>query len=109
MEVLIRIIDRSGAIDDAKRGDVVSICPDGWAWSPAELTNNDWRIISVNILASTALAFLASPTNQADKRRREWMVNLSLLPNPALFTGARTQGIITLTRKQVTDAAVKKI
>lgn len=108
MEVLIRVVDKGVAEDCSKAGDVISICADGWAWSSAELTNPDWRIVSVNILKAQADAFLAKTNDPLVKRRREWMVDFSLLPNPALFSGERTQAIITLTRAQVVAAAVKK-
>ena len=109
MEFLVRVVDKGVAEDSSRRGDVISACPDGWAWSTAELTNPDWRIVSVNVLQSTVDAFLATPpTGSASKRRREWMMDFSLLPDPSLFVGARTQQIIALTRAQVAAAAVKK-
>ena len=108
MEALIRVVDKGVAEDCSKAGDIISICPDRWAWSPAELTNPDWRIVKVNILQSQADAFLAKANNPLVKRRREWRIDFSLLPNPALFSGERTQPIITLTRAQVVAAAVKK-
>lgn len=108
MEALIRVVDKGVAEDCSKAGDVISICPDGWAWSPAELSNPDWRIVRVNILQAQADAFLSKSKNVAVKRRREWTIDFSKLPNPALFAGDRTQEIITLTRGQVVAAAVKK-
>lgn len=108
MEALIRVADKGVGEDCSKAGDVISICPDGWPWSPAELSNPDWRIVRVNILQAQADAFLAKSNNANVKRRREWMIDFSLLPNPALFAGDRTQAIITLTRAQVVAAAVKK-
>lgn len=107
MEVLIRVVDKGVAEDCSKAGDVISICPDGWAWSAAELENPDWRIVRVNILPVQAEAFLAKSQIQTVKRRREWKIDFSLLPNPALFSGQRG-GMITLTRAQVAAAAVKK-
>lgn len=108
MEILIRIVDKGATEDCSKSGDVISVCPDGWAWSPAELTNPDWRIVKANILQTHAGAFLSRANNPLAKRRREWRIDFSLLPNPALFTGPRTQAVITLTRAQVVSAAVKK-
>lgn len=108
MEALIRVVDKGEAEDCSKAGDVIAICPDNWPWSPAELTNPDWRIVRVNILQAQADAFLAKANSPLVVRRREWRVEFSLLPNPALFTGERTQDIITLTRAQVVAAAVKK-
>lgn len=108
MEALIRVVDKGVAEDCSKAGDVISICPDGWAWSAAELANPDWRIVRVNVLKSQADAFLSKSNNPNVKRRREWTIDFSKLPNPALFAGERTQAIITLTRAQVVAAAMKK-
>ena len=108
MEALIRIIDKGPDEDCSKAGDVICICPDGWQWSPAELANPDWRIVRVNILQTQADAFLSRANNPLVKRRRVWTINFSKLPNPSLFSGDRTQGIIQLTRAQVVAAAVKK-
>ena len=108
MEVLIRVVDKGVADDCSKAGDVIAICPDGWAWGTQELVNPDWRIIRVPILKAQADAFLSRANNPLVKRRREWAIDFSKLPNPALFSGARDTPIISLTRAQVTKAAVKK-
>ena len=108
MEALIRVVDKGVAEDCSKAGDVIAVCADGWAWSSAELTNPDWRIVKVNILQSHADAFLSRANDPTVKRRREWMIDFSKLPNPALFAGDRTKAIITLTRAQVVAAAVRK-
>lgn len=108
MEALIRVVDKGVAEDCSKAGDVIAICTDGWPWSSAELTNLDWRIVRVNILQAQADAFMSRSNNPLVKRRREWTIDFSKLPNPALFAGDRTQAIITLTRAQVVAAAVKK-
>ena len=75
-EALIRVVDRSGAPIDSKAGDVISVCPDGWAWSSAERTNPAWRIVSViGILQSTVDALLAPDVNAVTSqmtRRRAW-------------------------------------
>lgn len=108
MEVLIRVVDKGPNEDHSKAGDVISVCPDGWQWSSAELTNPDWRIIRVPILQTQADAFLARANDPLVKRRREWTIDLNRLPNPSRFTGVRSQGIIALTRAQVVTAASKK-
>lgn len=108
MEVLIRVVDKGVAEACSKAGDVIAICPDNWRWSVSELTNPDWRIVKVNILQSQAEAFMARSQIPSVLRRREWMIDFSLLPDPTLFSGPRTQSIITLTRAQVVAAAVKK-
>lgn len=111
MEVLVRVVDKGAALDCSKRGDVIAICPDGWAWSPAELTNPDWRIVRVPILQTTADALLTTPQPTGGpqvQRRREYYVDFSQLPDPSLFSGARTVAIIELTRQQVSKAVVRK-
>jgi len=107
MEFLIRVVDKGITDNCSKRGDVISACPDGWTWSTFELSNPDWRIVSVNVLQSQVDAFLSQKTVNPT-RRREWKIDFSLLPDPSLFVGPRTQEIITLTRAQVVAAAVKK-
>jgi hypothetical protein len=107
-EILIRVVDRGQTEDSSRAGDVIAVCPDGWGWSQIELTHQEWRIIKVNVLQSTVDAFLAKSQVVGVKRRREWKLDFSLLPNSSLFSGIRTQGIIALTRAQVVAAAVKK-
>ncbi len=52
-EFLIRVRDKEAHPDPyvdvqrSKRGDVIAVCPDGWAWSHAERTNPGWRIVRV--------------------------------------------------------------
>ena len=63
-ELLIRIVDRGGVdlpkgYGDSKAGDVVSICPDGWAWSTRELTSENWRIVRVGLTEAECAALLA--------------------------------------------------
>lgn len=112
MEFLIRIVDKGVQIDASKAGDVIAAMPDGWAWSQAELTNPEWRIVSVlGVLQSTVDALLSqTQVESAQKRRREYGVDFSQLPDPTLFqyTGLRPQEIISLTKQQVTKAAYKK-
>lgn len=114
MEFLVRVVDKGVALTCSKRGDVISACPDGWAWSPEERTNDFWRIVSVLGIAQTAVDAALSgpppdaaiPTNQ--RLRRNYALDFSLLPNPDLFSGARTQAIISITKQQAAAALVKK-
>lgn len=52
-ELLFRVTDRVHARDTARdqeqprRGDVIVIQPDGWAWSAREMTAPHWRILSL--------------------------------------------------------------
>ena len=110
-EILLRVVDKGPSDITSKAGDVLSVCPDSWAWSTEELTNPAWRIVSVNVLQSTIDAVL-TPGNDAvtgrQKRLRDWTVDFTKAPDPSLFTGARTQAIISMTRKQATDMISKK-
>jgi hypothetical protein len=61
VELLVRVVDKDGSSLLGKRGDVIVCCPDGWAWSPAELTNPDWRILSVPNLPQAEADSLTAP------------------------------------------------
>ena len=110
MEILCRIVDKSAREDASKRGDVIAIRPDGWAWSNEELTNPDWRIIQVDILQSTVDALTAVAQNfpVGRFRRREWFLDFSQLPLPGRFTGPRLQPIISMTRLGFLVAVTQK-
>lgn len=100
-EILVRLIDRSPGEDDAKRGDVVSVMPDGNPWSEAELTNPDWIILKVvSILATDRDVMLAARESfpRGRFRRREWSLDLDGAPLPARFTYPRKQASVTITR-----------
>lgn len=101
MEALVRIIDRSAAEDDSKRGDVICVQPDGWAWSEAERTNPDWLIIKVTGLLNTDRDTMhATGRNfpQGRVRRREWHLDLDNAPLPARFRHPRKAESVTITR-----------
>lgn len=73
-----------------ERGDVVAICEDGWAWSAAEMSNPDWRILKLpNVPVATAEAFLGpefdtDPSNPSRMlRRRAFMVDVDNATIPA--------------------------
>ncbi len=96
-EVLFRVVDKTNPdplIDCkmSKRGDIVVIVPDGWGWTPAELTNPDWRIVKFpNVAQATAEAF-AMPEQDADPahpsrmlRRRAFMFDMTNVGLPAAF------------------------
>jgi hypothetical protein len=115
MEVLLRVIDKDQPDPllspiSPKAGDVVVVKPDSWPWSVAERTNPEWRIIRVPFIAtdSDALTSSLSMTRLGPKRRRDWMIDTSLLPLPGRFTGPRLAEIISLTRLAVVAAIVRK-
>lgn len=111
MEALVRIIDRSAAEDDSKRGDVICVQPDGWAWSDAERTNPDWLIIKVaSFLGTDRDTALATGRNfpAGRFRRREWKLNLDNAPLPGRFTWPRKTESVTMTRLGVVAILVQK-
>lgn len=112
VEVLFFIEDKGPEIDTFHLGDVIDIHLAGWPWSQEERTRDNWRIISVDVLQSSVDALNhwvnADAVHGQKKRIRDYYIDPSLLPNPQLFIGPRTQEIISLTRKQVVDAVVRK-
>lgn len=68
-EMLVRVVDKVNTdpylnAQCTKRGDVIAIQPDGWAWSHLELSSSQWRIIKVpGITVLEASAFLAPEVN----------------------------------------------
>lgn len=108
MELLLRVVNKSAAEDAPKAGDVISCCSDGWAWSTAELNDDVWRIVRVSLLDVERDALLSRAQDETVKRRREYRVDLSRLPDPELYVGARTQAIIDVVRGRFVSATVKK-
>ena len=100
MEILARLVDKAADERASKRGDVVSIVPDGWTWSIAERTNPDWIIINVGIIDTDRDALMAqAPTFPLGRfRRREWFIDFSKLAAPNRFNWPRTQESVTITR-----------
>lgn len=76
MELLIRLVDKQPAGHElwekaSQRGDVISVCPDGWAWSEAERTNPEWLIVTAEITEIESDGLLESGRpNEPQYRRR---------------------------------------
>lgn len=51
MEMLVCTLDTGTR---AKPGDVICVCPDGWAWSPAEREHPGWVIVQIDITQAEA-------------------------------------------------------
>lgn len=79
MELLIRVVDKGPGVDQSKAGDVIAICPDGWAWSQHELTNPEWVIVKSALTQIEADALLSTDVIevQGPKRRRKFTVNVA--------------------------------
>lgn len=80
-EVLLRVADKTNAdpYKDAKclkRGDVVVVCADGWAWGVDELALPFWRVLKLpNVTVVQAETFLgpefdSDPANPSRVLRR---------------------------------------
>ena len=92
-----------------KAGDVIDILPDGWAFSQAEMNNPSWRIIGSPILGVHREALLSAPDYNriplATKRMRNWMLNLSQLPE---VTGSSVGQVVSLPSTRLAAASVQK-
>lgn len=66
-ELLLRVVDKSNPDDPykdvklTKRGDVIVVMPDGWAWGAEELSNPQWRILKWPALSMSAASAFLSP------------------------------------------------
>ena len=92
-ELLIRIRDKETHpnpyvdVQRSKRGDVISVCPDGWAWTPAELTNPEWRIVKVIGLDDEVVQQLLRPEPGDPRlnkmlRRRQYKIDVDFASLP---------------------------
>ena len=114
MEFLIRVVDKGVAVDFSKAGDVISVCEDNHAWSPFELSWNEWRIVSVlNVSQTLVDAALATAPPESvippgQRKFRDWSIDFSQAPDPSQFSGVRQQAIISLTKPQAQKMLVKK-
>ena len=91
-ELLCRVVDKIGSnsyLDSkcTKRGDIIVVQENGWAWGSEELSNPHWRIVQApNISVSAATAFLGpelpvDPLNPSlVLQRRGFKLDIALLP-----------------------------
>lgn len=113
MELIIQSVDHGPFVDSIKSGEVLAIRPDDWLWSPDELTNPNLRIVRAPILGTHAAILLSdhTPPNQRvhgiTYPRRGYLIDFSKFPNPAQFSGLRTDAIITLQNAHVLAASKK--
>lgn len=119
MEALVRIVDKPLSGDaslDAKRtraGDVIVVMPDGHSWGKQELSNPEWRIISIPDLRAADAISLTSPEakvglNGSTKmlQKRAIRLDLSNVKLPKIRSGKGVD--IVLSRGQVMKATVVK-
>lgn len=103
MELLIRVHDKDSDRRHrmCERGDVVVVCPDGWAWSEKEKTLPCWRILRVDMSEAEAIA-LTAPEVGIGGRRRAIGIDLSALPQEWLNDDLRRRPIAVGTIRRVT-------
>jgi hypothetical protein len=67
--MLLRVADKPVSGDElldamrTGRGDVIVICPDGWQWSQAELSNPEWAIVKLPGVDPALLVAFTQPDN----------------------------------------------
>lgn len=97
VEMLVRVIDKTNPdfylnLGCSKRGDVIAVKPSGWAWTPAELTSPDWRILKVPLAMAEAQKYLRpqddgkdsrDPTKSKTLKRRDVGIDLDNILIPA--------------------------
>ena len=111
VEILVRLVDRSAAESDSKRGDVVTVQADGWEWSQAERTSPDWLIIkTAGLLATDRDTLIACAQNfpLGKFRRREWRLDLDNAPLPGRFAWPRVSESVTMTRVALVSILKRK-
>lgn len=95
-EILLRVVDKTNVNLDLsanllKRGDVVVVREDGWAWGKEELRNPDWRIIKIpGVAALFAEPFLgpelaSEPTDATRLRKRAFSFDMQNQSLPTAF------------------------
>lgn len=111
-EALIAITDRLPSSDpnyalNYLALDIIVVCDDGWAWSEAELTNPDWRVLKVpGVSTSYAAQFSATRIDQVTgrlTRLRDWCFDSAQVPT-AVMTYLANHQVITLTAAQASTA-----
>jgi len=89
-------------------GDVIAICPDGWVWSNAELTNTDWRLVKIPGVDPATLAHATSPRIDPATgemlRKRDYYIDPTQIPT-AVKTFLATHQVVTLTVTQAKQVA----
>lgn len=78
-ELLVRVVDKSLPDPYAntkltKRGDVIVIQPDRWAWGSSEQKHPDWRIIRVPGVAVVAVQAFLAPEPEVDPGAQSLML-----------------------------------
>ena len=89
MIAVIRIHDKSADPLATKAGDIITIVPDGWVFSPAEIGNPDYRFIQVPLTTLEVNALTGQDINPITRRlvrARKYAVDISALAQLAPHT-----------------------
>jgi hypothetical protein len=117
-ELLVRIVDKINPdfylnTKCTKRGDVIVVRPDGWAWGSEELTNPQWTILRLPNVPLTEAEALLGPEKNADPshpshtlQRRTSHLDLDHLPANLDTLPLQTFQALKLRKQPVVDPAV---
>ena len=94
-ELLVRVVDKINPTSPElnaqcmKRGDVVSVCPDGWAWSAKEQAGDPWYILKFpGDPSEDALPYFEGPAGDPPDPMAPIRTNFFNLNAPAVFNEA---------------------
>lgn len=115
MELLVRIVDKPcpqgydemKALKLTKRGDVIAIQENGFAWSERERKNPEWAIIRVSITRAEAQALL-TPEATSDQKRHLRRKRGFMLDLDALGISSRSREVDGKTASSVRSAKILK-
>ncbi len=115
-ELLVRVKDKASDPDPtkdamiSKRGHVIAICEDGWAWSAAERDNPEWAIVRVPGVTRDRYGMMLAPAVDGasiEKKvlaRRAFTLDLAKVPDLAALDGRTKNGAVTIAALAI-DAA----
>ena len=87
--------------------DIIVVCPDGWPWTPTELTNPDWRLIKIPGVDPAVISQFCDPRLDVQGnviRMRDWCFDVTQIP-AAVMTFIQNNQVITLTTQQARKVA----
>lgn len=122
-EMLVRVVDKVNSdpylnAKCTKRGDVITVQPDGWVWGKEEQKNPAWRIVKLpGVPVSQASAFLSpeietSPENPSRMlQSRGFRLDVDNLPASVVpvMADAKRRNPTARTRLTTHDLAALKI
>lgn len=119
-EFLVRIQDKISSdpyLDSKclKRGDVVAIQPDGWAWGLAEINNPEWRILKFPLISIKNTSPFMAPEFNTDPanpsyvlRKRAFAIDLDNPIFNQLLQDNKADNIFWLSEQEVFALKISK-